>query len=168
MRVLGIDPGSAATGWALLEGSGMRAKVIAHGVLRERAKDRATRLGALCRALEGILDEHRPDEIAIESPFSGLNPRSGLVLAETRGALLAAVGRHGMCSATYSPAEVKKAVVGNGRAEKSQVAYMVVRLLALEQAPPEDAADAMAVALTHLRHLGSPLSQLTRPRRAGS
>jgi crossover junction endodeoxyribonuclease RuvC len=99
-----------------------------------------------------ILDEHRPAEAAIETPFTGRNPRSAIALAEARGAILAAVGSRRIRVSGYSPAAVKQATVGHGRAAKEQIAFMVVRLLGLQQTPAEDACDALAIALTHLQH----------------
>jgi crossover junction endodeoxyribonuclease RuvC len=94
-----------------------------------------------------------PDCAAVESSFSGRNPKSGLALAECRGVILAALGCNDLAVTSYTPAEIKSAIVGNGRAEKQQIGYMVVKLLKLASPPPADAADAMAAALTHV-HLG--------------
>lgn len=86
----------------------------------------------------------------METPFTGLNPRSTVVLAESRGVLLAVLGARSIPAADYAPADVKKSLVGTGRAEKGQVAFMVCRLLGLQKTPPHDASDAMALAITHL------------------
>lgn len=94
-----------------------------------------------------------PDCAAVESSFSGLNPRSGLALAEARGVILGVLGDSAIEVCSYSPAQVKSTIVGSGRAEKRQINYMVVRLLQLAKPPPSDAADAMAVAVTHV-HCG--------------
>jgi crossover junction endodeoxyribonuclease RuvC len=111
-------------------------------------------LADLLSRLRQLALEIAPDTAAVESSFSGANPRSGLALAESRGVILAALGGSGIAVRSYSPAEVKSTIVGNGRAEKQQVSYMVVRLLSLRETPPVDAADAMAVALTHI-HSGA-------------
>jgi crossover junction endodeoxyribonuclease RuvC len=111
-------------------------------------------LADLQRRFATVCGELAPDCAAVESSFSGLNPRTGLALAESRGVILAVLGGLDLEVSSYSPAEVKAAIVGHGRAEKQQINYMVVRLLALETKPPSDAADAMAVALTHI-HLGA-------------
>ena len=129
---------------------GNRYRLESCGVERAKGGDRAARLADLHHRLCHILQELKPDCAAVESSFSGRNPKSGLALAESRGAILAAIGRTGIPVHAYSPAEVKSAVVGHGRAEKDQVVFMVVRLLGLEAPPPQDAADAAAVALTHL------------------
>jgi crossover junction endodeoxyribonuclease RuvC len=165
-RVLGIDPGSAATGWALVAGSGTRAALVEAGVIRPRGEDRTSRLADLARRFEAVLARCEPDEVAVETPFTGRNPRSAMVLAEARGVLLAVVGSAGLAAADYTPAEVKSAVVGHGRAEKGQVVFMVTRLLALGKDPARDAADAMAVALTHL-HLRR-WQRASRPRTSGA
>ena len=151
IRVLGIDPGSAATGWALVAGGPTQAALEEAGVVRPSGPDRARRLAMLEQRLPLLVQRLQPDCAAVESSFSGRNPRSSLLLAESRGVILAVLGRSDMAVHSYSPAEVKSATVGHGRAEKRQIAYMVVRLLSLTKPPPEDAADAMAVALTHLR-----------------
>jgi crossover junction endodeoxyribonuclease RuvC len=149
-RVLGVDPGSAATGWAVVEGAGNRFTLAAAGVIRTGSGERPARLARLDSALSEVVAHHRPDAAAVESSFSGRNPRSGLALAESRGVALAVLGRAGIAVSSYTPTQVKSAVVGYGRAEKRQIVYMVMRLLGLEKQPAQDAADAMAVALTHL------------------
>jgi crossover junction endodeoxyribonuclease RuvC len=154
VRVLGVDPGSRATGWALVVAVGNRYHLEASGVIRPRGEDRPGRLADLLARLRVLLAELAPDTAAVESSFSGLNPRSGLALAESRGVILAALGTEGLAVRSYSPAEVKSAIVGTGRAEKQQIVFMVIRLLNLRDAPPVDAADAMAVALTHIHSGG--------------
>jgi crossover junction endodeoxyribonuclease RuvC len=150
VRVLGIDPGSRATGWALVISEGNRYRLDSAGVVRPKGEQRHERLADLKQRLEIVLSELAPDCAAVESSFSGLNPKTGLALAESRGVILAVLGALDLDVASYSPAEVKSAIVGHGKAEKQQINYMVVRLLRLEEKPPNDAADAMAVALTHI------------------
>lgn len=157
VKVLGIDPGSRATGWALVVAEGNRYRLDSAGVLRPRGVGREDRLADLQRRLVAVVEKTAPDCAAVESSFSGINPRSGIALAESRGAILAALGGCGLAVCSYSPAQVKSAIVGHGRAEKRQVVYMVVRLLNLAEDPPHDAADAMAAALTHI-HLGASRS----------
>ncbi len=149
-RVLGVDPGSAATGWALISAHGNRYRVEAHGVVRARGHERTERLADLDHRFSAVIADLAPDCAAVESSFSGRNPKSSLSLAECRGVILAALGRCGIATSSYPPAEIKSAIVGHGTAQKRQVAYMVTRLLSLDSEPPTDAADAMAVALTHL------------------
>ena len=154
VRVLGVDPGSRATGWALVVAEGNRYHLESTGVIRPRGADRPMRLANLHHRLCELLLGLAPDAAAVESSFSGLNPKSGLALAESRGVILAALGSTGLEVRSYSPAEVKSAIVGTGRAEKQQIAYMVVRLLGLQDRPAVDAADAIAVALTHIHSGG--------------
>jgi crossover junction endodeoxyribonuclease RuvC len=150
LRILGVDPGSAATGWALLVAEGNRYRFEDAGVVRPRGNHRHRRLADLKRRFAAVVAELAPDLAAVESSFTGLNPKTGLALAESRGVILAVLGELDLEVASYSPAEIKSAIVGHGRAEKQQINYMVVRLLNLDKSPPKDAADALAVALTHL------------------
>jgi crossover junction endodeoxyribonuclease RuvC len=152
MLVLGLDPGSRVTGWGLVEGDGRRAAVRGYGELRgPRTATRPGMLAVLAGGLEKLLGEIGPDVVAIETPFFGRFPASALALAEVRGALLAVLGRWGGKVVEYEPARVKSAVVGNGRAEKRQVSYILERQLGLPGPPPADAADALALAVCHLR-----------------
>lgn len=153
---MGVDPGSAATGWAVVESIGSKVRLIEAGVVRPRGASRAERLADLDTRFSVVLERHAPEEAAVESTFSARNPRSALALAESRGVLLAALGRRGLTVASYTPAEVKTSVVGHGRAEKQQVVFMIVRLLRLETQPATDAADAAAVALTHVHRRRVP------------
>lgn len=150
VRVLGVDPGTRATGWALIVVEGNRSRLERCGVLRPKGAEHAARLADLDRRFSNLLADLDPDCAAVESAFSGRNPKSGLILAESRGVLLAALGRIEIPTHAYSPAQVKSAMVGHGTAEKQQVAFMVVRLLGLDAQPPSDAADAAGVALTHI------------------
>ena len=150
MLVIGVDPGSRATGWALVLTEGNRSRLVSYGTIRPKGSDHAGRLADLHQRFATLIGELTPECAAVESGFSGRNPKSGLVLAESRGVLLAALGRAGIPVHPYTPAQVKSAMVGNGNAEKRQVAFMVVRLLGLTEAPPSDAADAAGVALTHV------------------
>lgn len=154
VRVLGVDPGSRATGWALVVADGNRYHLEASGVVRPRGDERQARLADLSRLMSEVVAVRSPDCAAVESPFAGVNPKSALSLAESRGVILAVLGCNDLAVSSYTPAEIKSAIVGNGRAEKRQIGYMVVRLLNLKKTPPADAADAMAAALTHI-HIGS-------------
>ncbi len=153
VRVLGIDPGSRATGWAMVVAAGNRYRLEAAGVVRPRGGDREHRLADLYRTMTDVVATCAPDCAAVESSFSGRNPKSGLALAECRGVILAVLGCNDFATVSYTPAEIKSAIVGNGRAEKQQVVYMVEKLLKLAASPATDAADAMAAALTHI-HIG--------------
>ncbi|MCK5377812.1 MAG: crossover junction endodeoxyribonuclease RuvC [Acidobacteria bacterium] len=151
-RVIGIDPGSSATGWAIVTAEGNRYHLHDFGVIRPKGNDRPARLADLAKRIAKVIEEYEPDHAAVETPFTGRNPRSTVVLAEARGVLLSVLGSAEIGVTDYTPAEVKKSIVGHGRAEKAQVAFMVSRLLGLRKAPPHDAADAMAIALTHIHH----------------
>ena len=150
--MIGIDPGSAATGWAVVTAEGNRYQLHGFGIIRPKGDDRAVRLADLAQRLARIIEEQHPEQAAVETPFVGRNPRSTFVLAEARGVILSVLGSAKIGVTDYTPAEVKKSIVGHGRAEKSQIAFMVSRLLGLSKAPPHDAADAMAIALTHIHH----------------
>jgi crossover junction endodeoxyribonuclease RuvC len=120
-------------------------------LLPHRDLSRPGVLATLSAQLEELLARLSPDVVVVETPFTGRFPKAALVLAETRGALLAVLGRWGGEVVEYEPARVKAAVVGHGRAEKQQVAYVVRHALNLAAEPPPDAADALAIALCHVR-----------------
>lgn len=149
MLVLGLDPGSHHTGYALVEVGGRGLAALDHGRISCPTKlTVAERLAHLSRELAALVDRWQPDAAALETPFHGLNARSLVVLAQARGALLAVLAERGVGIREYSPAEVKSAVTGNGRADKEQVGRMVRMLLALARAPASsDAADALALAV---------------------
>ena len=149
MRILGLDPGSRHTGYGVLEKRGSDIVALAFGRIScPRGQGLAERVTHLSLELDRILDEHEPERAALETPFLGLNARSLIVLAQARGALLASLGRHHVAISEYSPAEVKSAVTGNGRADKEQVAKMVGMILSLGgNVGSHDATDALAVAV---------------------
>ena len=149
MLVLGLDPGSHHTGYGLVERRGSTLRALAHGRIScARQLPLALRLARLASELAQLLTGWRPDTAALEAPFHGVNSRSLIVLAEARGVLLGVLGGRGITVREYSPAEVKTAVTGNGRAEKRQVARMVCLLLDLQRGVPTvDATDALAVAI---------------------
>lgn len=149
MLILGLDPGSLHTGYGLIECSSGSARTVAAGRWSAPAKvGVADRLRILADGLEELLERSRPDFAALEKPFHGVNARSVIVLAEARGALLLTLARGGLRVEEYSPAEVKSAVTGSGRADKMQVARMVGLLLGFAAGVfPADATDALAVAL---------------------
>jgi crossover junction endodeoxyribonuclease RuvC len=153
MIVLGIDPGTAVTGYGVVEGQQSHpARLIECGVIRTKARDALPqRLNDIHAGIAELIERHRPDAIAIEDVFYARNVRTTIVLGHARGViLLAAVQAHVEIS-EYPPAEIKKAIVGTGSATKQQVQFMVTRLLRLKSAPePADAADGVAAALTRL------------------
>jgi len=150
MRILGIDPGSSVTGYGVVERRAGRLVHVAHGTLRPpRGVPLASRLHHLHRAVAEVIASHAPDCVAVEQVFVAASPRSALVLGQARGAILAAVAATGLPVNEYAPTRVKRSVTGNGRATKGQVKFMVKRLLALDRLPGNDAADALAVAISH-------------------
>jgi crossover junction endodeoxyribonuclease RuvC len=140
------------TGWGLLEGDTRRVVGVEFGrLIPRRTLARPAALASLTGQLEELLGRLAPDVVVIETPFTGRFPKAALALAETRGALLVALGRWGGEVVEIQPAKMKALVVGHGRAEKQQVSYVVRHALSLSEEPPSDAADAMALALCHLR-----------------
>ena len=156
MKVLGVDPGTAATGYGVVEtGNGVPGRfgrLIECGVIRfPRGRALPHRLEELHAGIAALIAKHRPTALALENAFYHKNVRTTLVLGHARGVVLLAAQQEGLAIAEYSPATVKKTVVGAGGASKTQVAAMVARLLRLRQPPrPSDAADGVAIALTHI------------------
>ena len=149
MLILGLDPGSLHTGYGLVERHGSTLKLVDAGRIScPRDAALPARLARLAGCLGELVDRRPPDLAVVESPFHGMNARTLIVLAQARGALLAVLGLRGIETREYSPAEVKSAVTGNGRADKGQVARMVRLLLAAEGAGwASDATDALALAI---------------------
>lgn len=149
MLILGLDPGSLHTGYGMVEKRGSALQAVDWGrISPPRRRALVERLADLAVSLDSLLDRSTPDLVVLETPFHGLNSRSLIVLAQARGALLACLGRRSLEVVEYTPAEIKSAVTGNGRADKQQVARMVQILLRLEGEPlEEDTSDALAVAI---------------------
>ena len=168
MRVLGVDPGSSATGYGLVEREGGAIRHLRHGVLRPpRGTELAERLRFLHGELLAIVRAEAPDVAVVERVFLAANPHSALVLGQARGAILASLGEARVTVSELAAREVKKAVTGTGAADKHQMQQMVSRLLQLDRPPASDAADALALALT-LAQAG-PLANLPlRGRRRSS
>jgi crossover junction endodeoxyribonuclease RuvC len=151
VRVFGIDPGSERTGYGCVETDGSRHRMVSYGAITSRAATFADRLLAIHTRLAALIEESRPDFVAIESLFFAANVRSALKLGHARGVAMLAAVEAGVPVVEYTPAEIKRAVVGYGRAEKHQVQQMVKLVLGLSSPPaPHDAADALAVAICHL------------------
>jgi len=149
--VLGVDPGSRCTGWGLVQERSGQATLLETGVIRPNAKAPISeRLGCIFSRLQEVILRHRPQEAAIEDVFTYKNAASALKLGQARGAIMACCALQGLPVTGYDPTTVKKTVVGVGRADKSQVAFMVARILAEKQQWPQDASDALAVAICHL------------------
>jgi crossover junction endodeoxyribonuclease RuvC len=154
--VLGLDPGLGTTGWGLIEAEGNRLAHIANGQIKTDASaPLPRRLSALADQLEALIADHSPEEAAVEEVFVNQNPQSTLKLGQARGVALMCAARAGIEVGEYSPTLVKKAVVGTGGADKTQVHAMVSRLLPGVKIAGPDAADALAVAITHAHHLAS-------------
>ena len=152
-RILGLDPGSAATGWGVVDCAGPRLSFVAAGVIRPSKKNsRAARLAEIWTGLGVVLEAHMPDEAAVEETFVNASPRDALVLGQARGVVLAAPARFGLEVAEYAANKVKKSVVGRGHADKKQVQAMVRVLLPASGEQPADAADALSVAICHAHH----------------
>lgn len=152
MRVLGVDPGTALTGYGVVDtGPGGECHLVECGVIRPPAGAPPARLRTIYEELVRLLARHGPDVVAVEQAFHARNARTTLVLGQARGVILLAAEQAGVTLAEYSPATIKQTVTGRGGALKPQVGFMVAQLLRLRAAPkPADAADGVAVALTHL------------------
>lgn len=156
MRILGLDPGLGTTGWGLIVAEGNRLTHLGNGQIKTSSGDPLPkRLSALAGQLEAILSEHRPNGAAVEEVFVNQNPQSTLKLGQARGVVIMVAARSGIDVGEYAARLVKKAVVGVGNAEKAQVHAMVSRLLPGAEISGPDAADALAVAITHAHHLAS-------------
>ncbi|SHH29427.1 Holliday junction endonuclease RuvC [Hydrocarboniphaga daqingensis] len=156
VRILGIDPGSRHTGWGVIDSSGHKSQYVAHGCLSVGDGELPARLLQILQGLAAVIAEFGPQEIALEETFvNRANPQSALVLGQARGAAICAVAGAGLPLAEYAAAQVKMAIVGNGRADKAQVQHMVKVLLNLQAKLGADASDALAVALTHAHVRGT-------------
>ncbi|QGP77669.1 crossover junction endodeoxyribonuclease RuvC [Sphingobium sp. CAP-1] len=163
MILLGLDPGLGTTGWGIIAADGNRLTHIGNGQIKtDSAMSLATRLLALDLALTDLILEHRPDGAAVEEVFVNVNPQSTLKLGQARGVILLNASRAGMEVGEYAARLVKKSVVGVGNASKEQVHAMVSRLLPGAKIAGPDAADALAVAITHAHHLASARRVPTR------
>lgn len=153
--ILGVDPGSRHTGWGVIERRGSRLVTLGHGRISPPVEAKlGERLVTLSDEVAALVECHQPHVAVLEALFHGVNPRSLIVLAQARGAILTSLCRSGLEVHEYSPAEIKSAVTGNGRADKQQVAKMVGLLLGLrardeERGPSPDATDALAVAICY-------------------
>ena len=151
MIVLGIDPGLANTGWGVIETRGSLARARAYGCIHTDADEPLhERLGRICNELSEAIGRYEPASVAIEDIFFGQNTRSAILTAHARGAALVACSQCGVEVASYTPMQIKQAVVGTGAADKRQVTYMVRNVLALDHDPkPDHCADALAAAVCH-------------------
>lgn len=152
MRILGIDPGLTATGFGVVDVEGTQLRYVASGTIRTSPEDGALlpqRLKVLFDGIGEVVRRWRPDVAALELVFVNVNPQATLMLGQARGCCLTALVANGLEVAEYTPLQLKKAVVGYGKAQKSQVQEMVRRLLNLPGLPGKDAADALGLCITH-------------------
>jgi len=151
VRVIGIDPGTAACGYGIVQERDGRLKAIDHGWWKTHARERQElRLRTIFEHVDGLIAEHAPDAVALEESFVGVDARTALSVGQARGAVMVACARAGVECVEYAPSRVKQAVCGYGRAEKGQVQRMVRAILGLDATPtPSHAADALAVAICH-------------------
>jgi crossover junction endodeoxyribonuclease RuvC len=158
IRILGVDPGLRYTGWGVITLDGPRLGWIAHGVIQPDADaDMADRLAMLAEGLRAVIQDHEPNEAAVEETFVNINPKSTLLLGQARGVALATLAAARLKVSEYAAKKVKQSIVGSGSADKSQVAFMVRRLLPKAGEVSADAADALAVAICGAHH--RPVSQ---------
>ena len=149
MIVLGIDPGSHATGFGVIN-TGPVVRLLEGGVIRTKSKDPLEdRLHTIHRGLSEVFSRHMVQAMAVEDLFTAKNVRSSLILGHARGVILLAGAQAGLAVSSYAPREIKMALTGNGNSTKEQVRFMVMRILGLKEEPPMDMSDALAVALTH-------------------
>lgn len=162
-RVLGIDPGLARTGWGMVEADGNRLRYIAGGTITSHAKQpMPERLRSLYEGLQEVVTTYQPTHVGVEEVFVNDNPKTSLLLGQARGLALLVPALAGLEVAEYTPLLVKKSLVGYGRAEKDQVAHMVRVLLPTAAIVGADMADALAVAICHIHHLGNASLRQTK------
>jgi len=151
VKVIGIDPGTASCGYGIVHEREGRLKAIDHGWWKTSAAERPeARLKTIFDAVAALVEEHRPDAVALEESFVGVDARTALSVGQARGAVMVAAASAGVECAEYPPARVKQVVCGYGRAEKQQVQKMVKAILGMHAEPtPSHAADALAVAICH-------------------
>lgn len=152
MRVLGLDPGTARTGYGAVEYRSGRLKVLDYGLITTTPDmDMPERLRVINRELAGLISAIQPDAVAVEQLYYFKNAKTVITVAQSRGVILLTSAQAGVMIAEYTPLQVKQAVVGYGNADKKQVQFMVQKLLSLKEVPqPDDAADALAAAICHL------------------
>lgn len=151
MRIVGIDPGTARVGWGLIEGDKQQYRMIRYGCIEtDKTKQAYHRLQEIYQEVLGVLQTERPDQVVVEQLFFARNVTTAIGVGQARGVILLAAAHANLPVFEYTPMQVKQAVTGHGRAEKSQIQTMIKLLLQLKEIPePDDAADALAIALTH-------------------
>jgi len=160
-RILGIDPGLRVTGFGVIEQHGAQLVYVASGCIKSNERQELPeRIATICAGVAEVVATYAPQRAAVEKVFVNVNPQSTLLLGQARGAAIAALVTARLPVAEYTALQVKQAVVGHGKAAKEQVQHMVVRLLGLSASPTADAADALAIAITHAHHRGTALLRL--------
>lgn len=150
MMVLGIDPGLERMGFGLVKREGSRLTAVHYGLISSTRVALPNRLVQIYEQMEALLEQYKPDALATERQLFAANKTTAMDVAKALGVAMLCAERHHLPWTEYSPPEIKQAVVGNGRAEKKQVQFMVTRLLSLKETPkPDDVADALAIAITH-------------------
>ena len=169
IRILGVDPGLRKTGWGIVAASGPRLTWIAHGDIKAPVDaPMSERLAFISRGLGEIVTQYQPERAGIEETFVNQNPRTTLLLGQARGAAMASLSLAGLDVDEFAARKVKQCVVGSGGADKSQIGFMIARLLPKAGAMSEDAADALAVAITTAHHLGPVTQQLRKSAGGGT
>jgi crossover junction endodeoxyribonuclease RuvC len=154
MRILGVDPGTQVCGYGVIETRGSDARALDYGVAKARGSALSARLRVVYEGLQEVMERHQPDVVAVEGAFYQKDVRAAIKIGEARGVALLAAAQRGLEVVEYAPAEVKKAVTGNGNASKPQVQQMVRIILRMAELPtPEDASDALAIAVCHFHRL---------------
>ncbi len=154
MIIMGIDPGIAITGYGIIEAEHSRYRLVDYGCIRTAPRiPSQQRLLKLHQGIDMLIDQFNPDYMAIEQLFFNRNTTTAIPVGQARGVILLAAAEHQLAVAEYTPLQVKQAIVGYGRAEKTQIQFMVMRLLKMKNIPkPDDAADALAIAISHAHY----------------
>ncbi len=159
IRIIGIDPGSRMTGFGVIDCDGSREIYVDSGCIRVTGDTLGEKLKVIFAGVDELLALHQPDQACAESVFMHQNPGTAIKLGQARGAAISALAMRDVPLTEYSPAEIKKTIVGRGNAEKEQVQFMVKMLLKLTRQPSNDAADALACALCHHRNIQGAVSR---------
>ncbi len=152
MRTLGIDPGTATTGFAIVDEHNKKFQLVEYGCIKTSPKNPShDRLNTISEQMQIIIEKYNPDVMAVEQLFFTTNEKTAIKVGEARGVILLSAARNGIKLAEYTPLQVKQALTGYGKADKKQIQYMVKNLLGLKEVPkPDDAADAIAIAICHI------------------
>lgn len=166
-RIIGIDPGTRSTGYGILDTDGFRHVYVTSGFIAVEAGEMSRRLGKIFTEVAALIDEWKPDALAIEQAFVNRNADSALKLGQARGAVICAGVQAELSVDEYTPRTIKKAVVGSGAADKNQIQQMMQRLLGLKVKPQSDEADALAIAMCHANHMNIRAAGSIRGSRRG-